>query len=95
MKQYFHKGVLKSSRVMLGRDDARTGWGMTFKKVVDKGVEAGAIQLLKKRNGKSILMTHVYLSNEAMEELVWLYENHPERDRIYEFELTKDDKNER
>lgn len=88
MKTYFRR-ILNDRQIMLGRNDDNTLWQITCKRIVDKGVKADIIQEVKARKGKSVLTSRLVLSNKAMEELVWLYKNHPERTKVFEFSLTE------
>jgi hypothetical protein len=89
MKSYFRR-VFTDRRVALGRYK-RGGWGLIFKRIVKEGVEPDVVQTLVKRKGRSVMTTSVRISDEAMEELVYLYKKHPERSRTtYKFTVEAD-----
>lgn len=90
MRSYFRK-IFGRKRIALGRDKESQGWFITCKRIVDGDCEAEILQEVKKRKGKSILQSRMYLSNEAMEELVYMYNKHPDRDRVFKFLVEEDE----
>ena len=85
LRSYFRR-KLNDRRVMLARIGG-DGWRITLRRIVDESDTAEILQTIKKRKGKSVMTTRIALSGDAMQELVYLYENHPDRDKSYEFAM--------
>lgn len=69
--------IFNNRRIYLGRQPDGL-WVITTKRVVDNYYELQNLQQLKKRKGKSVLVSNMAFSDEAIREIIWLYQNHPD-----------------